>query len=201
MRLFTCIVFILSLLGSIHAQDGHTILRNFSARQEGNTVLLTWVIKGGNTCQGTRIHRFENDSAFVQIGEYDGICGSASSDEKYEFADIAPLPNQTNYYRLELGHQGYTNVIQADFYTYSDKGYIVLGNPLITSSTIVFDNPKGEEHELSMYDANGKLVLQQPTEKTKVKIYNEGFKNGLYTFVISTNKEAMITGKILVMTK
>lgn len=200
-RTFINIAFVLALwCNTSLAQNSHPILRDFFGRQEGNTIVLTWIIKGGNTCQGTRIQRFENDSAFVQIGEYDGICGDASSDEKYEFTDNAPLPNQTNFYRLELGHQGYTNVIQADFYTYTEGGYIILGNPLVEVTTIVFDNPKGEEYELSLYDINGRIVLQKPTEKTKVKIYNEGFMNGLYTFVISNEEQAILKGKLLVTT-
>lgn len=200
MRLLVYIALCLALfIPETFAQDSHPILREFFGRQEGNTIVLTWVIKGGNTCQGTRIHRFNADSIFEQIGEYDGICGDASSDERYEFTDSSPLLNQTNHYRLELGHQGYTNTIGADFYTYNGNGYVILGNPMVKSSEIVFENPKGDELMISLYDLNGRMVLNQPAEKTKAIIYNEGYKNGVYTFVISREGEAFIKGKILVI--
>lgn len=182
------------------AQSTHPILRDFYGRQVDNGIELTWVIKGGNTCQGAYIQRFEADSFFMEIGEYDGVCGSTLGDESYTFTDTAPLLNQTNYYRLELGQQGFTNVIQVDYYKYNDKGYIILGNPMIEQTEIVFENTSGNAHDIALYDMGGNLIMQKPTDKDRVTLYNLGLPAGIYLFVIKEGEQALIKGKILVMT-
>lgn len=182
------------------SQSGHSILRDFSARQEGEAIILDWTIKGGNTCQGISIERFSNEQQLFQpIGQYDGICGSTENDERYEFVDSFPLPNQTNLYRLELGHQGYTNVLSVEFFTFNADDYILLGNPLVERTRIVFDNPLGDECQFSLYDLGGKLISNSETSGGEIVLLKDGLRTGIYLFNITSKNGIDIVGKLNVL--
>lgn len=181
------------------SQNGHPILSEFFAIQDGKTVILDWTIKGGNTCQGIRIERFSEElQGFERIGEYDGVCGSTENDERYQYVDTSPLPNQINLYRLELGQQGYTNVLAFEFYAYNDDNYVLLGNPVIDRTQIIFENPLNANCIFESYDLNGRLVFETQTSGNKVDILKGNMEKGVYVFRIRSEDGINIKGKLLV---
>lgn len=114
--LIPVLIALLSLISLIlQAQQVHPIVSGFSGINVRNTIRLNWTIIGGNTCNGTLIQRSSDGNTFETIGEIAGICGSPEVDVPYVFIDENPEANQTNYYRLELGSQGFTTPLKVDF--------------------------------------------------------------------------------------
>ena len=106
--------FVLSApLGVAYAQNEDVVL-NFSATEFNGKVLLTWSVTQGNTCNGILILHGTDTLNYSQIGSIEGICGSTAEVIKYQFTDISPNVNQTNYYRLSLGGIGFSYPVIVD---------------------------------------------------------------------------------------
>ena len=109
----TLFVFLFSVLASsVVAQKPHPILRSFSAVKQPNGVNLKWVIIGGRQCDGTRVFRADETLQFDLVEHIEGICGSQADDVTYSYFDNSPKSNSYNYYRLEMGLQGFTDTVK-----------------------------------------------------------------------------------------
>src|SRR3989338_10345725 len=90
---------------SVHAQEAD-ILDYMNVSNLKGDILLDWQISQGSTCKGIKIYRSVNNSAFIQVGEIEGICGNFYRPIRYIFKDENPVKNQVNNYRLDLGGYG-----------------------------------------------------------------------------------------------
>lgn len=131
--LITVLVF---LAGTRLVAQETTILDNFTAIKNDGKIYLRWVITSGRTCDGTRIYRSGEQIHFTQIGDISGICGSSTSPVPYDFIDENPLKNQRNYYRLESGNNGFSEIVSLESIGFENKGYQVRPNPVITQAQI-----------------------------------------------------------------
>ena len=93
---------------SLFGQE-HPILNYFSANLGDNDVYLSWEIMGGGQCNGIQILRSTDSLNYVEIGDVQGVCGSPDFAQQYDFTDESPVENSINYYRLELGVQGFSS--------------------------------------------------------------------------------------------
>lgn len=191
-------VFILtmSLFGSgALAQDPHPILRSFTAFKQPNGIALRWVIKGGQQCQGVKVYRAEDDLIFNQITHVEGICGSATEDETYTHFDNSPSSNTYNFYRLEMGFQGFTDTISVFFEDFGIKEHLVQtsGNG---SYRILYSNDNNKEAILRVFDLSGKELIQETSTTSDVSFDATGLRAGIYVFRISGVSETDIHGKI-----
>src|SRR5690606_12780757 len=73
-------------------------LISFTAKIEGQNVLLSWTTTTESNNKKFVIYRRGDDGAFVQIGEKVGA-GTSASSKTYSFYDKQPL-NGNNYYQL-----------------------------------------------------------------------------------------------------
>lgn len=173
----------------------HAILKSFNAYQQTNGVLLRWVIKGGNQCNGTRVLRAADDLVFEQINLIPGICGDFTEDETYSFFDSIPVSNAYNHYKLELGFQGFTDTITVFFEDFGSKNHLVLTDHSSRQYRIIFSNDYSNEARLRVFDRNGKELLSQTTLGSDFTIQPLGWKSGIYLFRISGVSETDIHGK------
>jgi len=189
-------ILMMSLFGSVAlAQDPHPILRSFTAFKQPNGIALRWVIKGGQQCKGVKIYRAEDDLIFNQITHVEGICGSATEDETYTHFDNSPSSNTYNFYRLEMGFQGFTDTISVFFEDFGIKEHLVQtsGNG---SYRILYSNDNNKEAFLRGFDLSGKELIQETSTTSDVSFDATGLRAGIYVFRISGVSETDIHGKI-----
>ncbi len=178
----------------LSAQTPHPILRYFSGAVVDGQVRLSWVIFGGSTCNGIIIERSANGTIFETIGDIAGICGSPDTDIPYVFLDENPVPNQVNFYRLELGSQGYSTPITINFVPLNSQGYSLRMDNGGKSVNIFFSNNNKELANVGLYDVMGRSLNQYTTEESYINIPLTTAPAGIYIFWIITN-DSRISGK------
>jgi hypothetical protein len=178
------------------AQNQHPILRSFTAFKQPTGVLLRWVIKGGQQCQGVKVYRSEQDLLFKQISHVEGICGSATEDETYTHFDNSPTSNTYNFYRLEMGFQGFTDTITVFFEDFGAKEHLVQTNYRDGSYRILYNNDNNKEAILRVFDLSGKELIQETSTNSDVTFDATGLRAGIYVFRISGVSETDIHGKV-----
>ncbi len=92
-----------------------TILEKFTATEVNDDIVLNWTIEQGSTCNGIDITRSSDSLNFILIGDIEGICGDQEKSIPYTFVDENPIRNQINYYRLELGSVGSSDIISIKY--------------------------------------------------------------------------------------
>lgn len=179
--------FVLSApLGVVHGQNEDVVL-NFSATEFNGKVLLTWSITQGNTCNGILILHGTDTLNYSQIGSIEGICGSTAEVIKYQFTDVSPNVNQTNYYRLSLGGIGFSYPVSVDVIDAGNEQYIVTPNPVFDESELIFNNENQEEVTITFFNVRGEIVDETTTSQQSITIKQEKFKQGVYFFVLKSD--------------
>jgi hypothetical protein len=176
----------------------HPILNNFYAVESNGTVILNWTITGGNTCNGIQIYRSTDSLNFYQIGDIEGVCGSSTAAETYTFTDFSPEKNKVNYYRLELGQEGFTSVISIEIIAIGMNGNQVRPNPAADFTRIYFSNNKSEESTLMLCGTTGKILLRQNSNADFFDLNVSGVSTGTYVFIIYRENQLITTGRITI---
>lgn len=193
------IIFIVTLLffkQSVAAQE-HPIISFFNAEVYNEQVLLNWNIVDGNNCNGINILRSSDNINYEVIGDIPGVCGAILEEEKYLFIDESPLKNQVNYYKLQLGGQGFTTPLSIDYYETKENGFVVFPNP---SSDILYLYINGvyTESAIEIIDLNGKLVFDQNVESgTLFKLEPITLRTGTYILRLKDGSEIVGSSKII----
>ena len=199
MRLKTTSLFILLVCFAITVLSQETILERFQANAKNGQVLLTWTIEQGSTCNGIRITRSADSLKFIEIGEIEGVCGSTFEPVNYSFTDTYPLANRRNFYRLELGDVGSSEIISIEAIVLNNEGYIVFPNPTVNNTRIYFTNTRLQRAELKLFSINGSLGHQLFSENEFFDIDLSSFNAGMYVFLIYTqDSSSPLSGKLIV---
>jgi len=188
------VVVLLTTTGTAIAQTPHPILRYFTGSVLDDQVRLSWAIFGGSSCEGIIIQRSIDGVVFETIGDIAGICGSPDADVPYTFTDESPLQNQINYYRLELGSQGYSTPVSVNFVLLNDQGYNLRLNSGQKSVSIVFPNTGRDIADVELFDIMGRRIHYNQTSESYTTIPLTSLPAGIYIFRISSN-EKLISGK------
>ena len=190
----------LILFSSTFAFAQHNpILDNFSVFENNGKAFLNWTITSGSTCNGIQIFRSSDNMNFIQVGEIIGICGSSSSPTPYNFTDDNPVKNSINYYRLELGSNGSSEILSIEIIDIASGGFQIRPNPVSAEAKVYFDNNKKQEHQLTLYNLNGVSVFTTTTKEDFFLLDSVLLQSGIYLFTISTNGNLPTAqGKLLV---
>lgn len=201
MKLFSAVlIFLLIVQASPVFAQNEDIVLNFSATEFNGKVLLSWSITQGNTCNGISIFRGSDTTSFVQISSIDGICGSTAETIKYQFTDLQPAVNASNYYRLSLGGIGYSYLVKVEVFDAGEQAYLLQPNPLMDESQLIFDNENQERIAITFFDQSGKFIRTLHTTEQMVTLRRADFGEGVYFFQLkSETKETTIEGKLLVI--
>lgn len=191
---FLLTLFLLSLQG--FAQSPHAILKSLSAYKQPKGILVRWVIKGGQQCNGTRIYRAGNALQFEEVNHIPGICGNFTDDETYSYFDSLPQPNQYNHYKLELGFQGFTDTVTAFFEDFGKADHFVFSDQQNNTHRILFSNDLNSKAVLRVFDRMGNEVYTETTTSSDFFIRPSGWRAGVYLFRIAGVSEVDIHGKI-----
>ncbi|MCF8465634.1 MAG: hypothetical protein K9G41_12380 [Flavobacteriales bacterium] len=191
------LLFLLLLLPVFsQGQEPHLILSSLNAYKQTNGVLVRWVIKGGNQCNGTKVFRSANEELFEIINFIPGICGSTTASETYQFFDSVPIPNAYNSYKLELGTQGFSDTITVFFEDFGKANHIIQSDHQNHSYRILFSNDLNSKVVLEVFNRSGNLMHSESGNDTDFIIRPTGWNAGVYLFRISGVAEKDIRGKI-----
>ncbi len=194
---YLCAVAFFCTVLSVSGQE-NTILDSFNAADNNGTVFLKWVISSGSTCDGINIFRSSDTIGFIQIGRIEGICGSPDTPQPFSFTDENPLKNQINYYRLELGYSGYSEIISIELISLNNRDHQVRPNPVVNGAKIYFENDESKPHILLVFDLNGRIIDEQSNSQAYFSINTSSLPGGLYLFSISgTESNQIIKGKFI----
>lgn len=171
-------------MSNSHAQDA-SLLDNFSAFEHNGSIYLNWTVAAGTTCNGIDIYRSGDNLNFNHIGRIPGVCGNNSSPVSYSFTDENPIPNNTNYYRLELGNFGYSTTISHDFISIQNNEFQIRPHPVTSESKIYFNNSTKKECEFILYNLNGVKHLRLSTTENFFPISKDFLPSGIYVFTIA----------------
>ena len=176
------------------------ILRNFSLSKIGDSVLLKWTIKQGETCNGIQVERSSDNLNFQEVGNIPGVCGSPDFAQTFEFLDTNPVVNTTNYYRLVLGNTGYSEVRSIEVIALNEDGILVLPNPASESTTVYFKNDFNKLYTLKLFSSAAKLILEMEGSGQSFPVNTSILDAGVYVFRISQDGEqSEANGKIVVV--
>ena len=183
---------------NVNAQ-ADSLLGKFSISESKGQVLISWQMLAGNTCNGIQIFRSANGTDFSRIGIIVGICGSIFEPVNYFFTDTMPAQNAINYYYLEFGGFGATEVIAIEIVNTGQNGYQLRPHPFQDTGTIYFEDLNGQDHILQIYDLLGNEILLAKTSDAQFEIITSSFIPGQYIFIISgSGNQSKIKGKFLV---
>jgi hypothetical protein len=177
-------------------------LINFTANCREPNVELNWSTASELNNDFFTLERSIDAINFNPIGNVDGA-GTSNSILNYQFTDNSPL-SQQSYYRLK----------QTDFdgqFEYSDIVTSFCGNSLpinigavsqnSDNLSIYFSGNEGTTYNLNLYDASGKLIINQINKfesglnKFEVPLGFVSF--GIYMITLS-NDNQMITKKVVI---
>jgi hypothetical protein len=196
---FSLLVVVAMNIVANSASAQHTILDDFSVFQFEDEVYLSWVIGRGNTCNGITIERSTDGQFFEEIGHIPGICGSPDFAQPYSHSDKHPAKNQVNYYRLELGLQGYSEVRSVEFVYVGNEGFQIRPNPAVDQFRILFNNRLGHQHQLEIFSVSGALVEQHQSDSNQFELNVSNMNGGLYLLrLTNTQNQRVHSGRLIV---
>jgi len=187
MKSFMLITFaIFSFWG--RAQE-NPILGHWAVTSDEGEVVLDWTIISGNTCQGIYLWRSTDGVDFEEIGHIPGLCGSVSEPIDYIWQDKEPVELSLNYYRIELGGQGFSSVKNVFVDKLVQTGALVFPNPASEDATLIFKKTLNGPQEVQIFNSLGVLVHSihiGPEDRIEIDARQLGAGTYLYN-IISTD--------------
>lgn len=199
MKNITALLFIFLAGNTSLFSQAHPILDNFYIVESNGSVVLNWTIKGGSTCNGIQIFRSTDSINFSQVGEIVGVCGGSSAPQPYDFTDSSPVKNKVNYYKLQLGQEGFTSVISIEIIEIGKNGNQVRPNPAKDNARIYFANNRYLASNLILYDPSGTILLKQNSDLDYFDLDLTGIPGGAYVFAIFQEGNISTTGRIIIV--
>lgn len=192
------LILISILVAQLSGAQQTITLEYFAGTQQSGKIQLRWVLSSGQTCNGTSIERSADAINWTEIGDIPGVCGSSSAPVPYNFNDESPINNAINYYRLELGGHGYSNSLSIPFYTYEDKGYVLIPNPVSTRTNLYINSIAEEECIVSIFNIYGSKVYQLEGIGSNISLDVSQLSPGNYLFTVSRKGKKNISGQFII---
>lgn len=137
-------------------------LANFSARVQGQFVILSWTTATESNNFGFEVQRHTENSDWKKIGFINGS-GTSATPRNYSFKDNAENMNGNYYYRLrQIDTDGSFTTYPAIEVTMNLPGRTHLAqnypNPFNSSTTIQYEIPEPGRVKLTIYNVQGKVI-------------------------------------------
>lgn len=135
----------------------HPILSSFTFNNVDDGIALSFVIAGGNTCNGIDVfHKVGDSGVFRLAGQIPGICGHSSNDTRYDYVHETPSPLDTNYYYLDFGGIGPSEPVKIYYVPFNGNELVI--SQLNASLTVYINNTAFNGAQVSLYNLNGALI-------------------------------------------
>jgi hypothetical protein len=129
-----------------------------------HSVKLKWSTLSETNTDLFLVERASDNGDFVEIGTVDAA-GLSTSLLKYEFVDLAPAPGVNRYRIIQVDNNGGTANSPATEVNFAGPAGLVWGavgpNPASDFVNLTFYNDHSAAMTLSMFDLNGKAVIQK----------------------------------------
>lgn len=175
----------------------NSVLADFSVQQINNSVKISWTIRSGYSCTDVNVEHSLDSATFISIYTYPGVCGAISKDQEYYFIHQDPAKNTKNYYRMNLGNFGYSEILPINFSDYGNIGYSITPNPIINTGKLKFNNPGNAKFNFEVYDSMGIFAYSQEVESDEVELSSVIFNAGVYFFRLYNNIDSF-SGRFVV---
>ena len=193
---FLSVIFALSLTMTGWAQ--HPLLSNFTGFQQDENIQLSWTFASGSQCNGTRIFRSNDGEMFQEIGRIPGVCGASETPVTYTLTDSLPLPNTVNYYRLELGNQGFSTTLTIEYFVPGKAGYSIITSE--SGIEVLVDKPPARKGVAQIFDIRGNKVDEFEFSTRRISLVNYQRRAGAYIFRLVYENGAVLNGKFVSVT-
>ncbi len=158
---------------------------NASLTQQ-ETMLISWTMKAGSTCADLTLEHSNESLSFSEIYYYPGVCGNADYDETYTFEQKDKI-YLTNYYRIKLGYDLYSDTISVEAPLIGSYGLKVGPQPASDFLNIFFTNPLSDSFSLSIRDMQGlKVFSLNNIKKNSIQIPVYSLPSGIYSLTLSS---------------
>jgi len=170
----------------------------FEVNRFQNSIIVNWEIESGNLCSGLQVEHSSDSINFTSIYDYPGVCGSSTANERYTFTHANPITNSKNYYRINLGTNGISEILSITFVKVEEDGYALFPMPVESNSKIYFSNDNNETVDFFVFNSAGAEVIKQEGLKTnEIGLGKLTLPLGIYHFNILIGKHK-IEGKFIV---
>lgn len=187
-------------INTAYSQDTknfHPILDDFGITLDNNRVIIHWTIKAGRSCNGTGIYRSNDDYNWMLIGSIGGICGNNDEPISYVFVDESPVFGAWNYYRLELGLEGFSESVSVYLHLYEDKLVIKGENPWGGNLQILINDDSSRFYKLVLHDLSGRTIQDLKTYSKNVILPENPIAQGLYLISLYDSNNSLLQTKKL----
>lgn len=183
---------------NFHGASAQGILAAYTATPFNDGVLISFVMRGGYTCNGINIERSEDSLHFSVIGDIEGVCGSPDFDVSFSFIDTKPFANRNNFYRLDMKQLGYSPVLKVFFVRLDSNGTLLLPNPCNENCRLYFYNPKREKIIIELFQ-DGRIIESAITEENFFNWDLERFSPGTYVYRLQWPEGRFLKGRLLLL--
>ncbi len=192
-------IYVMSSLGTAYGQ-GSPFLDFIGLAERDGKVFLQWVMSSGATCDGIDVYRSTDGEVFERVGRIAGVCGSPDFALGYDFIDEAPVLNRINYYRLELGNLGVSDIIAIYVFDFREKKFQIIPHPVSSESALYFENPQLETSTLAIYNLLGSRIYEDDGKASFFSISASDLATGTYIFVVTNSTgKTLAQGKMVVL--
>ena len=172
---------------------------NLNVTEVEQSLLINWTIDSGRTCQGQNILHGTDGVIFEEVGHISGICGNLSEPVNYSFTHLKPTANSINYYRIELGGYGVSQIVSEYLIIVSSESALVYPTPSQNDFQIKWNNTNNSKLNISFYSQNGTLIREEIGSGEMFYGNASEFETGIYLFTIFIEDSGeKIKGKLIV---
>ncbi len=112
-------------------------ITNFELFLAGTTkVNAKFTLRAGTTCFGYKILHSIDSVNYTEVIDYPTICGASGSDEYFSNTHDTPVPNVTNYYKVQLSTFETSEVRRIFVGVNSSPRMLVFPNPIYSDNDI-----------------------------------------------------------------
>lgn len=173
----------------------HPLLNNFSGFQKDESIYLSWTFTSGSQCNGTRIFRSGDGEIFQEVGLIPGICGASETPVTYSFIDSVPFPNTMNYYRLELGNQGFSTTLTIAYFVPGKDGYSLITSQ--SSIEVLVAKPPARKGVAQIFGIRGNKIDEFEFSTQRISLMQNQSGAGTYIFRLIYENGAILNGKFI----
>ena len=173
---------------------------DFELYQNEDDVLVHWNIDSGATCNGIGILRSIDDTLhFIEVGYIPGICGNSSSSSPYNFSDNNPELNKTNYYKIRMGFNQFSDTKSLYLSYIEPDKLLLIPNPSHDFCEIKFNNDKHQVLSIEITNDKGQQVLFiQDIRQNFYKLNVSFLKPGTYNVLLVNNNEKLAENRLVI---
>lgn len=172
-------------------------LVDFKARKQDQRVDLSWTTAAEQHNRGFYVERSSNGRDWTSIGFAGSKApgGSSHYTIEYGLTDNTPA-NGLNHYRLkQVDVDGKIQYSEYQIVRFDDLTAITL-YPTLAAGAVTIQGLSGRE-TISVYDVNGRKVIQQQAKGSACVVDVSGLSGGMYQVVITGNTGKTITRKLI----